>query len=84
MSVKYFKSRENSIIHSAKLKCISVNCGRKKSEKYTSFDTLIGFAMFWFAKCQNEKCRQKTQNRASAGTFFGMFRDKNSIYDVKA
>jgi len=40
--------------------------------------------MFWFTKCQNEKCRQKTQNRASDGTFFGMFRDENSIYDVKA
>ena len=41
------------------------------------FDTLIGFDLFWFAKCQNEKCRQKAQNRGSGGTFLGVFRGVN-------
>ena len=48
-----------------------------KSEKYTSFDTLKGFCAFWFTKCQNEKCRRKTRNRVSDGTFSCMFWDLN-------
>jgi len=33
------------------------------------FYTLISFGLFEFTKCQNEKCRQKTQNRVSDDTF---------------
>ena len=37
------------------------------------FDTLTGIFLPYFTKCQNEKYRQKTQNRASDGTFTGLF-----------
>ena len=37
------------------------------------FDTLICLRSFLFAKCQNEKCRQGTQNRVSDGAFLCVF-----------
>ena len=37
------------------------------------FDTLTGVFLLYFTKYQNKKYRQKTQNRASGGTFIGLF-----------
>ena len=47
-------------------------------------DILKVLTMYDFAKCQNEKCRQQTQNRVADGTFLDLFGDKHRIYDVKA
>ena len=41
-------------------------------------DILIVFVRFLLTKCQNEKCRQKTQNRVSDGISICAFRGKNN------
>ena len=42
------------------------------------------FVLFRFTNCQNGKCRQKTQNRVSGGTSFGVYGGENSSFSVKA
>ena len=52
--------------------------------RVSEIDILKVLTMFKLTKCQNEKCRQQTQNRVADGTFLDLFRDKHRIYDVKA